>query len=520
MASKCIACKKSIRNRHFLNCSQCNQTYHVLCTRVSEKRFYIMTEYHKNKWKCHVCYEKPKTTNSTPKIKATTSKLPLNSSDKPQNNVSELDKYVINVSTENSFDTLSSEDTDNSKDEQVQWSHDDDNSETERANMNRSCPDSSNRIAELEEMKNKNNDLEIKLQIAENEIDTLLSQNYTLKKQIEDYEKTIYNLTTICKSTHKATTPSNSSRRKNINRSRMCQTLSLPTTPAQRHNQHASTVPTPKKCVEESTPNKIILGDEQAPSNINTTSSPTSINGTRQDSINPVLNDIPDASTAPTPTECAEESSPNIIILGDEQASGLATKLIKSRQNKWNDKYKIFGFIKPEASSSEVLRNCNEIRENTNRNDYVVICTGNNDCNPNIIFKNVCLALSNLEKTNVLILPANNNINLNEKMINNQLKLLANTYDNCTYIDTHYLFNKETFVNLACQKINLHIDYSAYKKQFLTYRTFQTKNHDSNKPKKGTIPYYFPKLSKKNSKVNDHTTTIPPLQSINNQFFR
>lgn len=74
--------------------------------------------------------------------------------------------------------------------------------ETLLDNCNRSCPDIRATTEEtLVEYKNKIHGLELRLQAAEHEIENLILENGTLKKQILDNEHTISNLTRICTST-------------------------------------------------------------------------------------------------------------------------------------------------------------------------------------------------------------------------------------------------------------------------------------------------------------------------------
>lgn len=55
---KCTMCKNIIRTRLFLKCSDCDLMYCVVCTNVTEKRFYLMTSENKQKWRCNTCSKK------------------------------------------------------------------------------------------------------------------------------------------------------------------------------------------------------------------------------------------------------------------------------------------------------------------------------------------------------------------------------------------------------------------------------------------------------------------------------
>lgn len=114
-------------------------------------------------------------------------------------------------------------------------------------------------------------------------------------------------------------------------------------------------------------------------------------------------------------TETNVNVKKKILILGDEQVLGLASKLLESRKNKWNNHYAPFAFVKPNASSLEILNHCIKIKKDVSINDYVVISIGSHDQNPNVLLSRICIMLHELQGTNVILLPVNNNRYLNEK---------------------------------------------------------------------------------------------------------
>lgn len=55
----CNGCSQEITERQFLKCHNCHKYYDLLCTNVSEKRFYnIMSTENKKNWKCQECKNK------------------------------------------------------------------------------------------------------------------------------------------------------------------------------------------------------------------------------------------------------------------------------------------------------------------------------------------------------------------------------------------------------------------------------------------------------------------------------
>lgn len=198
-----------------------------------------------------------------------------------------------------------------------------------------------------------------------------------------------------------------------------------------------------------------------------------------------------------------------ILILGDEQVLGLASKLLESRKNKWNNHYAPFAFVKPNASSLEILNHCIKIKKDVSINDYVVISIGSHDQNPNVLLSRICIMLHELQGTNVILLPVNNNRYLNEKKLNTCIKQLSTTFLNCTFIDGKMFYqDQKTFLEFMCLKINVAIDFPVYESCFLKRIARNTlaspkkkpetsieKSYDP--PRKGTIPYYFTTVANK-----------------------
>lgn len=69
VSAKCISCERcsqEIKTREFLKCCSCVKYYDLLCTNVSEKRFYnTMREEHKSNWKCEKCIGIEKTSDGS-----------------------------------------------------------------------------------------------------------------------------------------------------------------------------------------------------------------------------------------------------------------------------------------------------------------------------------------------------------------------------------------------------------------------------------------------------------------------
>lgn len=240
MANKCGKCKKILQEKHTLKCMKCKSFFHLDCTSAS-KRYWIMTAENKQNWKCQLCSTKPKislkpTSKNTPKTTpiSTPMSTPIStpiSTPKTTPKISEKDcspktssykepeqdyvtqrikKHVINVSVENSFQSLSTSiGSDTKLDDTVENDdsvHDDDIFSStprpeRRQKLNRSCPEIGSYCSlDIERMQKKISDLEERLLSTENELENTLSENYKLKGRIEKYELKMNQLMEITRS--------------------------------------------------------------------------------------------------------------------------------------------------------------------------------------------------------------------------------------------------------------------------------------------------------------------------------
>lgn len=193
MVNKCEKCVKLITDRRILICKLCQSYYHLRCTTVSVSRFYnTLIGEHRDNWKCDSCVKK---FHNEVMTKSPSPRSPCKSNNStPKNNITHRVKQIANVSTENSFQSLSV----NSDDEEFE-----DTLPENDLDLNRSCPESQTlkTYADIEQTKRKIIDLELKLQIAENEIDNLVAENCALKNLNLEKDHKIELLQGLCKST-------------------------------------------------------------------------------------------------------------------------------------------------------------------------------------------------------------------------------------------------------------------------------------------------------------------------------
>lgn len=215
--AKCTKCTKDIINKSFIVCNGCKKHYHTNCTKISEQIFYLLRAKKSHSWTCVKCLKAQndfrlslQKINSTTSASSTPSAKNVRNIHTPSNYVTKRTNYNVNISIENSFDSLDSLTSDDNKGGEC--------SET----LGRSCPTFSHNVQdELEELKLKNNELERKLINAENEIENLILENGTLKKEISAYERRTKTLTRICKSTpvnnNKRTGPKSTTNKTRLN---------------------------------------------------------------------------------------------------------------------------------------------------------------------------------------------------------------------------------------------------------------------------------------------------------------
>ncbi|XP_028171330.1 uncharacterized protein LOC114360739 [Ostrinia furnacalis] len=224
----CAQCRKVIKHKQFLKCSRCNLTYDLKCTN-KEKLYYLMDNERKSKWTCDkcnrkkYCTKKNNSTSNTPVHSKSTDKC------KTQNEISNLsaenntnhspiliptsaDKInlstnqevdnvtyrkkqaiLVNVPTSNSFDSLQTE---------VSEYENEDISSSTPKKLNRSCPEIIVKShLDYEALKARLDNLQQRFESAEQQIEFLLSENFSLKKTVEEYKSKICNLSSICKNT-------------------------------------------------------------------------------------------------------------------------------------------------------------------------------------------------------------------------------------------------------------------------------------------------------------------------------
>lgn len=187
MNSRCDECNVIITSRQFLKCSRCQFTYHLDCANVSVARFYLMEPDRKLTWKCSQCLIKPQEIHmDQPPYQhiqlRLSPPLPNQSNRVAPHNIS------INIPTENSFASLSTDDEDSDNNEESVISL-----ENTSIILNSRYIDPKRKLPKTtKDMENIVKELRDKLNSAEKEIENLLAENKRLKSQMN---KSMYNST-------------------------------------------------------------------------------------------------------------------------------------------------------------------------------------------------------------------------------------------------------------------------------------------------------------------------------------
>lgn len=498
---QCNVCNNKVDPKNTIACMLCKLNFEYDCIGYSEKLHKLKDVATRKKWQCKTCEQKkkPQVTPRSPAVPIASASKKLASPASPKdtkkpskdntlstekNSDTDLTKqkevYKINVSTNNSFQSLS----DPEIWEQTQ------NSSISR--LNSSCPDIRriNLEEKIEELENRNRDLQEKLHIAESEIDNLHLENSDLKKLLSKHENKAKYLVDIISHSSSKKHVTLRKKRQGLNNTQLDFSLDVENREEETILNYGNSTPT-------------IDREPKNSQNIDSTST-----NCRLDNV---------ASVNVTSDETISTTKSNIYIIGDQQVKGLTTQLIKSRSRGWNDRYSVTGLVKPFASSSQILNSCSSMYDKISKNDILILSLGCNDKNPYSIMTNICNILCNFKESKVFLLSVQHNNYLNTHKLNSEINALIKNYANCTFINTDLLLadfplTTMTTTQLITFKINTEIDYDKYKVDyltnykkikdtFLTYKNNRTtgnflNNYSKNYPsshKRGTIPYYFQK---------------------------
>lgn len=402
MAENCDKCNYEITDREWLKCCNCDKKYHVLCTTTPIKIFYLMKEPSRLGWRCLVCrrvknnedheltYFTPPTTNNTP------------SSSTPREYVTMRSRTEINIPTNNTFSLLSSDEDEEGEDDL--------DTIKENCTIRRSCPNLTTTNSEtLEEMKDTISKLRSELASADNEIQNMLLEKYSLEKKIKDQEKRISQLLTICKSV--TTQPLPEKRKKKraslfLNRTK----LDFSDDDISRTINTSNMQPSSPKKQEKKDTTKI-----------------TKTLPIRQQAVKNDFKKFPGLNND-------NGIKSRVIILSDQQGLGLRPVL----QKLLGDKYDVITYCKPGARIAETLHSYKEDLVLLTKNDYVVVIGFSNDVNPFKIQSDFKEWVNCVANTNVIVCETSYNKHLNETILNYNIKSVCTKFSNVSFVDLNY----------------------------------------------------------------------------------
>lgn len=401
MASKtipvknCAVCNKKIITREFLQCTSCDNFFDVTCTsNVSLKLFTIMTIKTKDVWKCHFC------TGS----KDQGAYVPTESTFTPNNNVTRRNKYTINVSTENSFQSLS--------DDEVL----DDTANTSTHQVNRSCPGRSNDSFDLTELKAKIECLQNKLGSAEAEIENLLFENFSLQKKIADQDKKIEHLSRICRS------PSHKIIKKKTNNATLNMTNSSP-----------------------------------KPSTTSTTTLNTSqdVGFHTEPKLTPIArNRGTSRNIEQRPTKVIKDVRKHrVLLLADETGRGLCNIL----QNRLGCEYEVTSSLKPNASLEQILSGSLAPCRYFTKSDFIIIMAGAHDKYLVKLQSALFYCLNVFTNTNILFGQTSGGASWKDHTLENFLSSLDPFFNNWHYSQLFYHNKRKLDKGNTCRSLALDI---------------------------------------------------------------
>lgn len=504
--TRCSKCAVEILSKELMNCCICKEVFHLDCTNVTIKRFFLMRSRSKKTWKCSKCCALTppahQASPSTPKLhisKVKEKNISNNINNESNQEVSNvtmrkarLEKHDVSHST-----TINSSELETLENKSVDSSLSNDSLQSIQSLPNFTEND------QIVDLKDQLNLLTAELNSAHDEITKLnvdvirLTKNKVeLERQIQVYKKLLGDEipTTTKKSTPKRIRSSPKRKRIRLSLSRSHSIPEILT--------HATKTPCQANVeIEMNTPKEPLIPRKVVCHN------------TSEEHHHPKL--------------VSRQSSHNdtIHIFGGKQTYGLASTLLHMRQNYECKPYKVSSFVQPGAPTANIVDTIQ--RYTFSDGDKIIISAGEHDENLADIISRLDLMAKYVHNCSVIVMNVrSNHCKINVNVINDMLRhfcLGKRNFKFANIINNKYN-NKSQHLRSACSKINSFVDQLDYKE---TYYNFGKPNTNrlsvaSSTPKtqvskKGTIPYYFGKdraQKTKNCAHNQKTKNFStPLES-------
>ncbi|CAG4967890.1 unnamed protein product [Parnassius apollo] len=198
----CKECNDTIIDREFLICSDCDEYYHLKCTNISPKLYYLKSPIKRRRFQCKSCVKKLQDNDCV-----LNQSSPLTESlETATRNVTTRKKIITNKVASNSFGSLS-------VDENFEYSSlTSTPTHVDIGGSNLTDKNTKDCISKLNE---KLCELQRKLDNADKEIEDLISENYILKKEIAEFKSKPERC--VCILSSKIKNVSNTNRSQSIN---------------------------------------------------------------------------------------------------------------------------------------------------------------------------------------------------------------------------------------------------------------------------------------------------------------
>lgn len=398
-----------------------------------------MTPDNKKGFKCSSCLDKiiPVACGS---VVVTKKPLPTPPS---QRNITLRKKILVNVPTENSFESLSD---DNDDIDSASFMS------TPKVVLNRSCSELKLHDSYvLDEMREKIYNLTEKLDIADSEIEKLISENSSLSKKIAEYQLTIKKLTNICKTTSTkkyAKTPCKSINRTRLdfseiehqrigsesnNNSFLTPTAVTPSITIQAactkqvlDNSNTDHLNHIKEVAKKKGKNKTLLNKHE-----DTSSSNVYLRGKYSNNLKIYTRQFHEDYERRMSLGLNKRK---LLVLADQQGKNLGLIL----NDLYGHFFDIFCYTCPGAHTKSVMQSQLKLNIELSKDDFVIILTGINDKNPSEMSANLYSGIQNLNNTNVFVSQIPYNRYLNETKLNSMIKFITTQFENCNFIDYNY----------------------------------------------------------------------------------
>lgn len=337
----------------------------------------------------------------------TTSYMPLGTSG---DTILRTTKHKVNISVQNSFNSLSSEE--NLEDENIFESI----VSVDNSKLNRSCPEIKlNHSTETIELKEKISLLVEKLTSAENEIENLLNENCRLQEKVDKCEEKIVYLTNICKDPRNNC---NNLKKKYKKTEKKWQNNTLPAC-----NNLESTLDISKNCNKCPDPITSTCRVEQAVQE-----------DTRQKPHHP-------------------STKHRVLLLADETGRGLRNVLEKCLGND----YTVFSLLKPYTNLKQIISGGLSYCKDFTKSDYIIIFAGSHDKNLIEYQSALYYCLNIFGNTNVLYGKTIHNKYFNESKLNDLIRMISMNIENLHYSDASYFRNNRLDKFNTCRMLILDI---------------------------------------------------------------